>query len=68
MSCANPTHIDASVYRPVSLLLRYSLLSPCTFDVRTSAKACDNLLWGFLSPNQAKVWNKQYGNQAKGRI
>ena len=47
MSCSNPAHVDASVYRPVSLLLCYSLLSPCTFDVRTSAEACDNLLWGF---------------------
>lgn len=67
MSCSNPVRIGASVCRPASPLLCYSLLSPCTFDVRTSAKACDNLLWGFLGPNQAKVWNKQYGNQAKGR-
>lgn len=67
MSCSNLAHTGASVCCPVSLLLRYSLLSPCTFDVRTSAKACDNLLWGFLSPYRAKVWNKQYGNQAKGR-
>lgn len=67
MSCSNLSHIGAGVSCPVSLLLRYSLLSPCTFDVRTSSKACDNLLWGFLSPYQAKVWNKQYGNQANGR-
>lgn len=67
MSCSNLVRTGASVCCPVSLLLRYSLLSPCTFDVRTSAKACDNLLWGFLSPYQAKVWNKQYGNRAKGR-
>lgn len=67
MSCCNLTHIGPSVCCPVSLLLRYSLLSLCTFDVMTSAKACDNLLWGFLSPYQTKVWNKQYGNQAIGR-
>lgn len=49
----------------VSAPLIFPSLSARTFDVKTTAKACDNLLWGFLSPKQAKAWNQGYGMREK---
>lgn len=61
MSCSHPLHIGASVCSSA-----VSLPSPCTFDVRTTAKAWANLLWGFLSSNQARGWSQEHGTGAKG--
>lgn len=68
MSPSHPSHIGASVFAVLCLCSSVVfLLSPYTFDVRSTAKAWANLLWGFLSPNQAKSWNQEYGTGVKGR-
>lgn len=64
MFSPQPIHLfctDARVCCPVSLHLCCSLLSPSTFDVRTTAKARAYLLWGFRSPNQTRGWKQEHG-------